>query len=352
MAKQKKISKGKKIIISLILVTIFSVLLIGYGFYKKVFFPNVQLTDKKEQFIYIPTGATFKDVVEILSNQQLLQNQASFEWVSEQMKYTNQVKAGKYLIRKNMSNRELIALLRSGKQVPVKVVFTNVRTKEQLASVVSNQLEADSASIMELLGNNSYMSKFGFNDTNCIAMFIPNTYEFYWNSSAKKFIERMASEYKIFWNAKRKAQAKAIQLTQSQISILASIVEQETRKNDEKPIIAGVYLNRFHKGWKLEADPTLVFAVGDFTIQRVLNIHKEVDSPYNTYLYTGLPPGPICIPAISSIEAVLNYSRHEYMFFCAKEDFSGYHSFAKTYSDHLLNARRFQNELNRRKIRS
>ena len=162
----------------------------------------------------------------------------------------------------------------------------------------------------------------------------------------------MASEYKIFWNSSRKAKAANMNLTQSQVSVLASIVEQETRKNDEKPVIAGVYYNRLTKGWKLEADPTLVYALGDFTIQRVLNIHKEIDSPYNTYLNSGLPPGPICIPSIASIDAVLNYSKHEYLFFCAKDDFSGYHSFAKTYSQHLLNAKRFQNELNRRKIRS
>lgn len=352
MAKGKKISKGKKIAFSLVIVLLLSLFFMGYGFYKRVFYPNVTLEDKNEQFIYIPTGATFIEVLNILSSHHLLQNQASFEWVAEQMKYKTQVKAGKYLIRRNMSNKELVGLLRSGKQVPVKVVFNSVRTKEQFASVISSQLEADSAAIMGLLGNKEYLSTFGFNDTNCLSMFIPNTYEFYWNSSAKKFLGRMAEEYKKFWNVNRKEKARQIDLTQTQVSILASIVEQESQKSDERPKIAGVYMNRLRKGWKLEADPTLVYAVGDFTIQRVLNIHKEVDSPYNTYLYAGLPPGPICIPAINAIDAVLNYSRHEYMFFCAKEDFSGYHSFAKNYSEHLLNAKRFQNELNRRKIRS
>ncbi len=352
MAKAKQKSKLKRIIISFVIVLLLFVLLIGYGFYKKVYLPNVTLQDKKEEFIYIPTGSTFVEVENILNAQHLLQNPASFEWVAEQMKYKAQVKPGKYLIKRNMNNKELVTLLRSGKQVPVKVVFTNIRTTEQLASVVSHQLEADSAAILGLLKNDTFLSKYGFTKSNCLALFIPNTYEFYWNSSAKKFIERMAGEYTRFWNQQRKTKAASMNLTQSQVTILASIVEQETRKNDEKPIIAGVYLNRYRKGWKLEADPTLVFALGDFTIQRVLNIYKEIDSPYNTYLYTGLPPGPICMPSISTIDAVLNYSRHDYMFFCAREDFSGYHSFAKTYSQHLLNAKRFQNELNRRKIRS
>jgi UPF0755 protein len=202
-----------------------------------------------------------------------------------------------------------------------------------------------------LFNDDLYLKQYGFNSENCIAMFIPNTYEFYWNTPAKKFMERMAREYKAFWNPSRKMKAKTIGLTQAQVAVLASIVEQETHRDDEKPIVAGVYLNRYKKGWKLEADPTLVYALGNFTVQRVLNQYKEIDSPYNTYMYAGLPPGPICIPSISSIDAVLNYSKHEYFYFCARDDFSGYHCYAKTYTEHLVNAKRFQKELNRRKIR-
>ena len=352
MAKSNTNSKSRKVIISLLLVLILSVLVIGYNFYKKIYFPNVSFDANQEQFVYISTGASFTDVVNILNEKEMLENTASFEWVAEQMKYKNRIKPGKYRIRKNMSNRDLVAMLRSGVQVPVEVVFNNIRTKEELASVISGQLEADSAAIIGLLGNDAFLEKYGFTEINGMALFIPNTYEFYWNTSARQFIERMTREYKKFWTESRRLKAKNNGMTQTEVSVLASIVEQETRKNDEKPIIAGVYVNRFKKGWKLEADPTLIFAAGDFTIQRVLNIHKEIDSPYNTYLYTGLPPGPICIPSISSMDAVLNFTRHEYMFFCAKDDFSGYHSFAKSYSDHLVNARRFQNELNRRKIRS
>jgi UPF0755 protein len=350
MSKKKK--SGRKIIIAGIFVLLLSLAGIGYNFYKKVFFPNVSLVGQKEQFVYIPTGATFIDVMRILRDQNLLKNAASFEWVAEQMKYKNKIKPGKYLVKKNMSNRELVALLRSGVQVPVRVLFNAVRTREQLAGVVSSQIEADSLSLITLLNDEDYLKKYGFTRQDCMSLFIPNTYEFYWNTDAKKFISRMAEEYKKFWNAKRKNLAKSINLDQTQVAVLASIVEQETYRNDEKPVIAGVYMNRYLKGWKLEADPTLIFAAGDFTIQRVLNIHKEIDSPYNTYLHTGLPPGPICIPSIASLDAVLNYSKHQFMFFCAREDFSGYHSFARTYSEHLVNARRFQNELTRRKIRS
>ncbi|MDQ3050338.1 MAG: endolytic transglycosylase MltG [Bacteroidota bacterium] len=352
MSKKVKSTKGKKILISMFIVLVITVLIAGYNFYNKIYLPNISFSNREQQYIYIPTGASFSDVVNLLNEKKMLKNAASFEWVAEQMNYKNQVKPGKYHIRKKMSNRDLVVLLRSGQQEPVKVTFNNIRTREQLASIVGVQLEADSSSIMGLLGNNAFLSKYGFNDTDCMALFIPNTYEFYWNTSAKQFIERMTKEYKKFWNESRRMKATNMGLNQTDVSVIASIVEQETQKNDEKPVIAGVYINRFKKGWKLEADPTLVYAAGDFTIQRVLNIHKEIDSPYNTYMNTGLPPGPICLPSIVTLDAVLNYTRHEYMFFCAKDDFSGYHSFAKSYSEHLINARRFQNELNRRKIRS
>jgi UPF0755 protein len=352
MAKKKKSIINRKIIIALAVVLVTGILITAYNFYRKIYLPNVSFHEQKELFIYIPTGSSFTDVMNILNKENLLRNPASFEWVAEQMKYKNKIKPGKYRIARNMNNRELVSLLRSGTQVPVKVIFPSVRTLPQLASVVSSQLEADSAAITGLLTNENFLKKYGFRRENAMALFIPNTYEFYWNTNATQFVERMAKEYKKFWSQTRIQKAAAIGLSQTEVSVLASIVEQETYRNDEKSIIAGVYMNRYNKGWKLEADPTLIFAAGDFTIQRVLNIHKEIDSPYNTYLNTGFPPGPICIPSVASLDAVLNYSKHDYMFFCAREDFSGYHSFAVSYSQHLLNARRFQNELNRRKIRS
>jgi len=250
-----------------------------------------------------------------------------------------------------MSNNELVNLLRSGKQVPVKLTFNSIRTPEQLAGKVAKQIEADSTDIIKLLKSESFTSSYGFNKYTIMTMFIPNTYEVYWNMSAEDFFRRMANEYKNFWTEERKQKAKNINLMQSQVSILASVVQAEQSvHHDEKRIIAGLYINRLQKRMKLESDPTLVYAVGDFEIKRVLNIHKEVESPFNTYKYLGLPPGPINLPEISSIDAVLNYQPNNYIFMCAKEDFSGKHNFAVTYNEHLRNAERYRAALNKRKI--
>lgn len=321
----------------------------GYDIYKKIFIPNVPA---ERLNINIPTGATFETVNKLMIENKIIKDPKSFVWLAKKMKYDLKVKPGHYELFPGMNNKDLIALLRSGKQTPVRLTFNNIRTVSEFASVVSHAIEADSISLIRLLMDSAYVRKFGMNKYNCLIMFIPNTYEFYWNTSAENFFERMEKEYTIFWSAERKSKATAMGLTKAEVSVLASIVEQETKQRDEKPAIAGVYLNRFKKGWRLEADPTLVFALGDFSVNRVLSAYKEIDSPYNTYMYSGFPPGPICIPSIESIDAVLNYSKHEYMYFCARADFSGYHSFAITYSEHLINARRFQKELNKRNIRS
>ena len=326
--------------------------LMAYDFYKMVYSPNVSLGEKKNIYIYIPTGSTFTDVFRILDEKNYLVNRASFEWVAELMKYKQNVHPGKYQIRADMNNKELISLLRSGKQVPVKVIFNAVRTKEQLASKVAEQIEADSLSILKLLNDDDFLNKYGLSSKGAMTLLIPNTYEFYWNTSAEEFFKRMIVEYNKFWNDQKKNKAKEIGLTPIQVSVLASIVEQETSKEDEKKIVAGVYMNRIKKNWKLQADPTLIYALNDFTIRRVLDIYKEIDSPYNTYKYEGLPPGPICIPSVSSLNSVLNYEKHDYLYFCAKEDFSGYHNFASIYIKHVLNARKFQRALDKKKIKS
>lgn len=321
----------------------------GIKIYKKIFTPNVQ---PDEYYINISTGSSLNDVVKNLAANNILKDTASFRWVAKKMKYENNIYPGHYVLTPGMSNKDLVTLLRSGKQTPVNLVFNCLRSSAELASVVSKMIEADSISIVNLLNDSLYLSHYGFNKQTCLSVLIPNTYEFYWNTSAEKFFERMIKEHKKFWTEDRNAKAKTIGLTKIEVSVLASIVEKETILNDEKALIAGVYMNRFKKGWKLEADPTLVFALGNFEVRRVLQVHKEIDSPYNTYMYSGFPPGPICIPSISSLDAVLNYATHDYMFFCARDDFSGYHNFARTYSEHLANARRFQKELNRRNISS
>ncbi|MFM7078970.1 MAG: endolytic transglycosylase MltG [Bacteroidota bacterium] len=345
-------SKTKKTVFISVTI-IFAVMLGGlFYIYNKLIGNHVIHDSREETYIHIPTGCDFNQALQLLEDSGLVDDPRAFRWMALQMKYDTKVKPGRYKITKGMSSRSMLLLLRSGKQSPVKLRFQNIRTTKQLAGVIGKQIEADSIELAALLQDSVFLEGLGFTKHTAATMFIPNTYECYWNTDARKFIDKMKKEYDRFWNERRLASARGIGLTPAQVSTLASIVEKETAKNDEKPTVAGVYMNRLQQNWKLEADPTLIFAANDFTIRRVLNKHKEIDSPFNTYKYMGLPPGPICIPSIASIDAVLAYKRHEYMFFCAKEDFSGYHNFAVTYTEHLANARKFQDELNRRNIRS
>ena len=354
MNKKKKKSVFKTIAWSIVIVLAVAAFAGGLLLYRTVYKPNIAVTDwKHSRYIYIPSNAGFEDVVKSLTLQNLLLNIKSFRWTAEQMKYSDEsVKPGKYQLSPNMSNKALISLLRSGKQTPVQLVFNNIRTKDQLGQRVSEQIEAPASAILNLMGDPDYTKQLGFTPENILAFFIPDTYEFYWNTSAEHFLKRMKKEYDKFWTDSIKRKAIDIGFTPVQVSVIASIVQQETRRDDEKSMIAGVYINRFRKGWKLEADPTLVFALGDYSVNRVLRAYKEIDSPYNTYMYAGLPPGPICLPTIASLKSVLNYTKHNYMYFCAKDDFSGHHCFAATFDQHLLNARRFQKALDKRGIRS
>ena len=346
----KSFNYKKYFVIIIVMVTLGTSFL-GIMAYLKFLSPVVRNIDVNDPFVYIPTGSDFTDVAAILKKKKLIDNVNDFSWLAKQMKYLNNIKPGKYKLHNGMSNKEIIQLLRAGRQEPVKLSINNIRKLDGLALLISSKLEADSNSVVELFSDSNYLSQHGFNTYNSIGVIIPNTYEFYWNTSAEEFFERMLKEYKKFWTDNRLMMARDLGLDPKQVSVVASIVEKETRQNDEKPILAGIYLNRLAQGWKLEADPTLVYAADDFTIKRVLNIHKQINSPYNTYLNFGLPPGPICTPSIESIDAVLNRKESNYMFFCAREDFSGYHNYASTYSEHLRNARTFQAALNRRGIK-
>lgn len=337
----------KKIWIPIILVLAIVVAVgvsIAYKYYKYIYAPAVHLNHCSVYF-YIPTGSSYDDVRELLLNDTIITDSEAFDWVAKRKNYPNLVKPGRYLIHHGLSNTELVDLLRSGNQEPVDITFISVRTLEQLAGKLSTQIEADSIELINCFTDKEIIQHYGFKDETFIAMFIPNTYQFYWNTSAEKFIERMAEEFKKFWNENRITKAKEMGYSQSEIITLASIVEQETKKDDEKARVAGVYINRLKKGMKLQADPTVIYAIGDFNIRRVLYSHLEYDSPYNTYKYAGLPPGPICIPSITSIDAVLNYEDHSYIYFCAREDFSGYHNFARTLAQHNANARKYQQAL-------
>ncbi|MBN2272829.1 MAG: endolytic transglycosylase MltG [Bacteroidales bacterium] len=318
--------------------------------YHKAYGANIFTPDEKSYYLYIPTGAEIDDVYSLLYEADLVKNKKTFEWVVERKKYYKRINAGKYRIRNRMSNNELVNMLRAGLQEPVQVVLNNIRTTEELANKVAAQIEPDTASLLNLLREDSIIEELGFNDHTILGMFIPNTYELWWNISAKGFIERMKKEYDRFWNKERSYKAKQIGLDYNEVITLASIIVNETGKTEEYRRIAGVYINRLNKGIKLQADPTVKYALGNFEITRVLKKQTTVDSPYNTYKYYGLPPGPICMPSILAIDAVLHYEKHDFIYFCAKEDFSGYHNFARTLEQHNRNARSYQRALNRRRI--
>jgi len=345
----------KRIFLKILAVTLFVIIVVAIAFankfYKKFHKTNLSLPTETV-YLYIPTNSTFVDVKTLLYENNYVIDKKSFEWFSKKKNYVNKVKPGRYLLESGMTNNQLINKLRSGVQSPVKVVFNNIRTKEQFASRISNLLEFDSLSFINLLNDNQYLKdNFKFTPDESLILFLPNTYEFYWNTSAKEFIERMQMEYKKFWTAERRKKASDAGLQPFEISILASIVQQETNKVDEMSRIAGVYVNRLNSGIPLQADPTVKFALGDFFIKRILIRHTKIISPYNTYQIIGLPPGPICMPEPITIDKVLNYENHNYYYFCAKDDFLGYHVFSKTHRQHLNNANKYHRALNRLKIR-
>lgn len=344
--------EDKKTKIYLIVIITFSVLLtsLSFYFYQTFFSPNA-LIDKEEPYtLKIPSNAVFKNVSDSLYNNNIINDVITFSFVAKVMNYQEAVKPGLYTIPPRTNNLNLVRLLRSGKQTPVNVTFNNVRVKEDLSEKITRNLEISENQFLDLIMDSVYIRKFGFEEETIMAMFIPNTYEMWWNSSPENLFDRMYREYERFWTEERKQKASNIGLSPLEVSTLASIVQAETQKADERARVAGVYMNRLRIKMPLQADPTLVFAAGDFSIKRVLNIHKEIDSPYNTYKYTGLPPGPINLPEISALDAVLNYEGHQYLYFCAKDDFSGYHAFATNLTEHLNNARRYQNALNKAKI--
>ena len=329
-----------------------AIFLASFSFYvyQAIQSPNLQVK-RASRMLFIPKGTDFQGLLALLKKDSIVSNVVSFAFLSKIMNYQEHVKPGAYLIEENMSNMAAIRMLRAGKQTAIKVTFNSLRTKEDLAERLAKQLPFSEQEWLEILQNEETSAKYGFDAYTFSTMFIPNTYEVYWTTSREEFIEKMYKEYQKFWNKERLAKAEKIGLNPKQVSVLASIVQAETAKNDEKPRVAGVYLNRLVKNDYLQADPTVIFALKDFTIKRVLDVHLQTDSPYNTYKYTGLPPGAINFPEVSSIDAVLNAEQHDYYFFCAKEDFSGYHNFAKTLAEHNRNARLYQQALTAKGIR-
>jgi len=304
----------------------------------------------KTVYIKIDDSKDYESVKDQIKNIARVENPGNFEKVAEFLKYPENIKSGRYAITPDMDVVQAVRLLKSGSQTPINIRFNNLRTKDDLTNRLSEQLMLSKEVLTVALNDTETCNKFGFNTTTIVCMFIPNTYEVYWDISLDKLLDRMYTEYKRFWTESRLEKAKALNLSPVEVSVLASIVEEECYFTDEYSTVAGLYLNRLHKGMLLQADPTVKYAIGDFTLRRILNKHLEIDSPYNTYQYKGLPPGPIRIPSIKGIDSVLNYKKHNYLYMCAKEDFSGRHNFAVTHAEHQRNAVKYQAELNKRKI--
>ncbi len=342
----------KKILIAVVLIGLVIAAVVSYNIYTIMFNSNTAFNNE-EAYVLVPTNATYEDVREQLVP--LLKDIESFDRLAKQKKYNTNIKAGRFIIKKQMNNNDIINSIRS-KNVPLKLSFNNQETLEDLAGRIASQIEADSLSLMEAMKDQEFLKENDFSNATALSMYIPNSYEFFWNTSATNFRDRMLKEYNSFWNDARLNKAKTINLSPQQVTVMASIVHKETAKNDERPRVAGVYMNRLKIGMLLQADPTVIYAIkkstNDFdqVIKRVLYKDLELDSPYNTYKYGGLPPGPIAMPDISAIDAVLNYENHDYYYFVADVKNFGYHKFAKNLSQHNANRQEYVRWINQQGV--
>ena len=337
---------NKKLKIILITIAGFF-LLASFIIYINFFSNNTKFTEN-ELYVEIPTGSTFEDVQKIISP--FVENFSGLNLMASLRSYDKNVKPGRFLFKKGMGNFALIASLR--RNIPVKIAFNNQERLENVAQRIGSEIEPDSLQLITSFRDSIFLKQNGFTKENVLALFIPNSYEFYWNTTADKFRDKMLEEYKKFWNIDRLAKAKQLGMTPDEVIILASIVHKETVKSDERPRVAGAYLNRLKQGMPLQGDPTVIYALklrnNDFNqvIKRVLYGDLTINSAYNTYINIGLPPGPIAQPDISAIDAVLNPEKHDYIYFCASVERFGYHEFASTYSQHQINAKKYADWLN------
>ena len=329
----------KKLIYTILLV----VLLVGGYAAWQIFGPTVSAPESK--YFYIKTGATYNEVRQSLIDEKIIRNTTFFDLLSKQLKYPRLVKAGRYQVKSGSSIFNLLRMLRSGNQTPVNLVINKLRLKEDLAQKIAANFECDSASVMEVLNDPEIFKKFNVDGNTLMTIVIPNTYSLLWNSAPRKIIDKLYSEKEKFWNTERLAKAKDMNLTPEQVYSMASIVEEETNKEEDKGLIASVYMNRMNTGMRLQADPTVKFAMKDFGLKRILLKHLTYDSPFNTYQNAGLPPGPICTPSVNTIDAVLNAPKTTYIYFVAKPDFNGYSNFASTYAEHMVFAKAYQQAL-------
>lgn len=343
----------KKILFAIAIIGIVGLSIFSYIIYSMIFSENTAF-EENTAIVYVKTGSTYKDIRPQLDS--LVDDTESFDAVAQRKGYMSNVKAGRFVIRKGMNNNDLVNTLRS-KNNPIKLRFNNQERLENLAGRVAAQIEADSISLLKAFKDTQFLKENDFTEATALGMYIPNQYQVFWNTTAEDFRSRMLKEYKTFWNEERLKKAEAINLTPNQVITIASIVQKETAKVDERPRVAGVYMNRFKNGWKLDADPTVIYAVKksrndwDTVIKRVLYKDLEIDSPYNTYRNRELPPGPIAMPDITAIDAVLNYERHDYYYFVADVQNFGYHKFAKTLSQHNRNKQEYVRWIERQGVR-
>lgn len=342
----------RKILVIIALLGIIGLAGFSWYIYNVIFSPNTAFAEETVD-VYVPTGATYSEVRTLL--QPYVKDQEEFDIVAQKKGYANNIKAGRFILKRGMNNNDIVNTLRSTNE-PVWVTFNNQERLEDLAGRIASQIEADSVELLKRMKDSAFLKQYGFEERNALSMYIPNKYQFFWNTSAEEFRERMKSEYDRFWTDERLTKAEEIGLTPLEVMVLASIVQKETAKVDERRKVAGVYMNRINKGWKLEADPTVIYALKDrlqdfdTVIKRVLYADLTLDSPYNTYKNLELPPGPIAMPDISSIDAVLNYEKHNYLFFVADVENFGYHKFARTLSQHNANKREYVRWINQQKI--
>lgn len=338
----------KKIILAIILLVVVVTAFIAW----KLAGPGTAFNDSR-YFLYVSTGSSFDDVMQILQKDEILKSPGIFSMLARRLEVPARLKAGKYEIKKGASLLSVARMLRNGRQSPVNLVITKLRTKEDFARFAGNKLECDSMAIISWLNNPDSLQTIGVDTNTVTTLVIPNTYTFYWNITASRLMHRLHDEQKKFWTEERLQKAGNLALTPQQVYTLASIVDEETNKYDEMPLIASVYINRINKQMLLGADPTVKYALRNFAAKRVTKkmIDENAHSPYNTYRNAGLPPGPICTPAIKTIDAVLNAASTDYLYFCAKADFSGYHAFAATNAEHLKNARAYWKALDSLKIK-
>lgn len=311
---------------------------------------SAQFNPSKTVYVYIDRDDNADSVYHKVQQIGNARNMTGYRWMMHLRKYEEQIHTGRYIIRPKDNVYHVFSRVSRGYQEPINLTIGSVRTLDRLARSIGKQLMIDSVEVAKLLFDSTFQAQLGYTTETMPCLFIPETYQVYWDMTANEFFQRMQKEHNRFWNADRLAKATAIGMTQAEVCTLASIVEEETNNNDEKPMVAGLYINRLHAGMPLQADPTVKFALQDFGLRRISNEHLKIDSPYNTYTNTGLPPGPIRIPSTRGLDSVLNYTKHNYIYMCAKEDFSGTHNFASNYADHMVNANKYWKALNERNI--